>query len=103
MRAITRRVEKLVGMPRHGQRPGLRLAVADHAAGEQFRIVEYCAIGMRQGVTELAAFVDRSRCLGGDVAADAAGEGKLAEQAFHALGIECDTGIELAVAAFARR
>ncbi|HEX7974581.1 MAG TPA: hypothetical protein VF498_09250, partial [Anaerolineales bacterium] len=37
-RAIGARVEELVGMPGRGERPGFRLAVAHHAAGDQIRV-----------------------------------------------------------------
>ncbi len=41
--AVARRIQELVGVPRSGERPGLRLAVADHAGHHQFGIVEYRA------------------------------------------------------------
>jgi len=66
--------------PVHGLRPGLRLPVADHAGGDQPGVVEDGAVGVRQRVAELAALVDRTGCLRGDVAGDPAGERELAEQ-----------------------
>ena len=56
-------------MPAGGLRADLGFAVADDAGDQQVRIVE----GLRQRVAELAAFMDRSRRFGGDVARDAAG------------------------------
>ena len=78
--AVARRVEELVRVPARRQRTRLRLAVADHAAGQQVGIVEHGAVGVHERVAELAALVDRARRLGGDVAGDAAGERELPEQ-----------------------
>ena len=60
-RAVGDRVEELVGMPRGGQRAGLRLAVADDAGDDQIGVVERGAEGVAERVAELAAFVDRAR------------------------------------------
>lgn len=59
-------------MPRGRERPGLRLAVADHASHDQARIVEGGAESVHQRVTQLAALMDRARRLGRDMAGDAA-------------------------------
>ena len=61
-------------MPRGGERPGLRLAVADHAGDDEVGVVERRAVGMRQAVAELAALVDRARGLRRDMRADVAGK-----------------------------
>ena len=98
--AVVDGIEELVRVPTGGQRPGLRLAVADDAGDEQVGIVEGRAVGMGQGVAEFAAFVDRAGRFGRDVAGDAAGERELGEQAFHARFVLGDVGIELAVGAF---
>ncbi len=45
-------------MPAGGQRAGLRFAVADDAGDDQVWVVEGRAVGMREGVTKLAAFVN---------------------------------------------
>ena len=47
-------------MPARGQRPGLRLAVADDAEDDEIRVVEGRAEGVDEGVAELAALVDRA-------------------------------------------
>ena len=47
-------------MPARRQRPGFRLAVADDAGDDQIGIVERRAIGVRDGVAQFAAFVDRA-------------------------------------------
>ena len=63
-RAVARRIEELVRVPAVGERAGLGLAVADHAGDDQVGIVEGRAVGVRQRVAELAAFVDRAGRLG---------------------------------------
>ena len=98
--AIARRIEKLVGMPGGCQRPGFRFAVAHHAAGDQVRRVEHRAKSVQQRITQLAAFVDRTRRFRRNVAGNAAGKGKLPEQAAHAFGVLRDIAIDLAVTAF---
>ena len=56
--AIGRWVQELVGMPARGQRSGFRLTVTDDRGHDEIWIVERRSIGVRQGVAELAAFVD---------------------------------------------
>ena len=80
--AVADRVEELVAVPAGGQRPRLGLAVADDAGDDQIGIVKGCAVGVRQGVAQLTAFVDRAGCLRGDMAGDAAGERELHEEPF---------------------
>jgi hypothetical protein len=38
--AVADRIDELVGMPGGGERPGLRLAVADHARDDELGVVE---------------------------------------------------------------
>src|SRR5262249_15093340 len=78
--AVTCGIEKLSGMPTCGKRPSLALAVADHAAGQQAWIVEDRPAGMRQGIAQFSAFIDRSRSLRGGVAGDSPGKRELLEQ-----------------------
>ena len=47
-RAVARRVEKLYALPSAFERPGFRLAVADHARDDQVGIVERRAERMHQ-------------------------------------------------------
>src|SRR5690606_1501631 len=96
---VVHRVEELVGVPGRGQRPGLRLAVPDDAGDQQAGVVEGGPVGVREGVAEFAALVDRAGDLGGDMAGDAAGEGELPEEPLHALRVAADVGVRLAVAA----
>ena len=84
-RAVVHRVQELRGVPGRGERPGLRLAVADHTGDEQLRVVERRAVGMGQGVAQLAALMDRARGLRRDMAGHPAGERELPEQPGHAL------------------
>ena len=77
------RVDELVRVPARRQRPGLCLAVADHAGHDQIRVVEGRAEGVRERVAELAALVDRARGLRRDVARHPAGERELAHQRGH--------------------
>ena len=95
--AVAGRVEELVAVPAGGERPGLRLAVADDAGDDQVGVVEGGPVGVGQGVAELAALVDGARRLRGDVAGDAAGEAELLEQPLHPLRVLADVRVDLAV------
>ena len=72
--AIRRGIQELVGVPRCGKRPGLRLAVTDHARHHETRIVEYRAERVAQRVTEFAALVDGPGTFGRRMAGNPAGE-----------------------------
>jgi hypothetical protein len=72
-----------VRLPTRGQRAGLGLAVTDDAGHDEIGVVERGAMGVREGVAELAALVDRARGLGRDVAGHAVRERELAEQVLH--------------------
>ena len=56
--AIGDGIEKFVGVPCRGQRSCFRLAVADDAGDNKFRIVEYRPEGMAERISEFAAFVN---------------------------------------------
>ena len=45
-------------MPARCQRSSLRFAVADDAGNDQIGVVEGRSVGVREGVAELAAFVN---------------------------------------------
>ena len=64
-RAVAGRIEELVGVPAGGQRAGLGFPVADHAKHGQLGVVERGAVGVEEGVAELAALVERPGRLGG--------------------------------------
>ena len=95
--AVLSGVHELVGMPTRRQRTGLGFAVADHSDHQQIGIVERGAVGVRQGVAEFAALVDRAGCLRGDMRGNATGEGELSEQPPHAFGVLGDVGVGLGV------
>src|SRR5208283_722821 len=99
-RAVANRVEKFVRVPGSRQRPGLRLTVADYRDHEQVGIIERRTESMREAVTELAALMDRPRCLGRAVAADSAGEGEKLEEVPQTLKVLIAVGIDLRVGAF---
>ena len=77
---IGARVDELVGLPAGGQRAGLSFAVADDGRNEQARVVHHSTVGVRQGVTQLATFVDGARSLRSVVGRNAARVGELAEE-----------------------
>ena len=98
-RAVGLRVEQLVRVPARGERPRLRLAVADDARDEQVGVVERRAERVHEGVAELAALVDRAGHLGRDVARDPARERELAEEPPQPVEVPRHVRIELAVRA----
>ena len=93
------RVQELVGVPARCQRPGFRLAITDHAGDDQIGVVERGAVGVREGVAELAALVDRAGGLRRHVARNAAGERELGEEALHARFVLGDVRVDFAVGA----
>ncbi len=97
--SVAGRVEEPAGVPGSGQRPGLRLAVADHAGDDEAGVVEGGAMGMRERVAEFAALVDRSWSLRRYVARHPAGKRELAEQLPHAGRVPRHTRVNLAVTA----
>src|SRR5205085_4769900 len=72
-------------------------AVADDAGDDQLGVVERGPVGVRQGVAELASFVDGAGRLRGDVAGDAAGEAELREQPFQPGLVLPDRRVDLTV------
>ena len=98
-RPVGHRIEELVGVPGGGQRPGLRLAVADHAGHDQVRVVEGRAERVRQGVPEFTALVDGTRRLRCHVRRDAAREGELLEKPPHPGHVLGDRRVPLGVSA----
>ena len=98
-RAVGLRVEQLVRVPARGERPRLRLTVADDARDEQVGVVERRAERVHERVAELAALVDRAGHLGRDVARDPARERELAEEPPQPLEVPRHVRIELAVRA----
>ena len=97
--AVAGRVEVADRLPRPFERPGLGLAVADHARRDQVRVVEHRAEGVHERVAQLAALVDRAGCGHADVAGHATGGRELPEQVAHARGVEGRVGVDLGVGA----
>ena len=93
------RVHELVGLPAGGQRAGLGLTIADDAGNEQARVVHDRAIGVGQGVTQLATLVDGARGFRSEVGGDAARVGELAEELLQASLILGNVGVRLGVGA----
>ena len=80
--------------------PVLGLAVADDARDDQPRVVERGAEGVAEGITKLAAFMDRAGGRRRDVAGNAAGKGEHGEQLFQPGLVLGDVWIDLAPGAF---
>ncbi len=98
--SVGERVEELVRVPARRQRARLRLPIAHDAADHQVGVVEGGAIGVREGVSQLAPFVDGAGCLRGHVRGDTAWERELAEEAAHAGFVLGHLRIDLGVRAF---
>ena len=99
-RTIADGIEELVRMPRGRERPGLGLAVTHDAGDDQIGIVERHAVGMRETVAKLAAFVDRAWRFWRDVAADVAREGELLEELLHPFRVLALVRIDFGVRPF---
>ena len=89
------RVEEAVAVPGRGRRPGLGLAVADDARHEQVRVVHRRPERGRQRIAELAAFVDRARRTGRQVAREAARPRERADEPLDARRVARHVRIEL--------
>src|ERR1700733_10668672 len=82
-RAVADRIEKFVRVPARSQRPCLRFTIAHYHSHNQIGIIERRSKPMRQAVSQLASFVDRTRSLRCAMAPDPAGERKLFEELLH--------------------
>ena len=80
-------------MPARRQRAGFCFTIADDAGNDEVGVVERGTEGMRQGIPQFTAFMDRSGRFRRDVTGNAVGPGKLAEQFTHA----CDTAVDMRV------
>ena len=98
-RAVARGVDELVGVPARGERAGLGLAIAHHAARDQVGVVVDRAVGVHERVAQLTTLVDRAGSLRCYMAGDAARERELAEQPPQALLVVADVGVDLGVGA----
>jgi len=87
-------------MPAGGERTGLGLAIAHDARDQQVGIVKRRAEGVRQRITQLAAFVNGTRRFRSDVAWNAAWEGELFEQLLHSVGVLRHVRINFTIGSF---
>src|ERR1700685_871830 len=78
--SIANRIQKFIRMPRGSQRTALGLTVTHGHSNNEIRIIERGTVGMRDGITQLAAFVNRSGSCRSAVRTDSAGERKLLEE-----------------------
>ena len=99
-RAIASSVEKLDSFPRAFERCGFRFTVADHRDRDELGVIEYCAERMGQHVTELATFVNRTRCRRTDMTGRTAGRRELAEQPCHTSDVQAHRRIHLGIRSF---
>ena len=75
----------------------LRFAIADHAGNQQAGIVECGTVRMRQGISQLSAFMNGSGSLRSDMTRNTTGKRELAKETPHSLTITADIRIYLAV------
>ena len=99
-RSVGDGVEKLIRLPRGGQRSGLRLAVADDAGDDQAGIVEGRPKGVAERVSQFPTLVNRTGRRRRDMAGDTPGERELLEQQLEAGFILAYVGIDFAPGAF---
>ena len=93
-------IEELVGLPRGRQRACFRFAVAHNAGDDHTGIVERRPESMADRVTQFAAFVNRPRRGGRNMAGNPAGERELREQLLEPGFVLGDVRIDLAPGAF---
>src|SRR5579859_3652722 len=94
------RIEELVGMPRRSQGARFRFTIADNAGNHKMGVVEHSPKSVAEGITQLAAFMDRSGALRRCVAGNSPGKGKLEEELPQSGLILTDIWIYLAICAF---
>ena len=76
------------------------LSIADDTGDDQIGVVKDSTIGMAERIPQLSTLVDATRCLGGNVGRNAAGETELLEEPLDARFVPRDVRIDLAVGAF---
>src|SRR5262249_6957732 len=95
--AVGDRVEKLVAVPASGEGTSLGLPVTHHNYGNKIRMIIDGAIGVRDAIAQFAALVDAAGRFGSAMAAYAARERKLFEEALHPRYVFAHVGINLGV------
>jgi hypothetical protein len=93
-------LRKLFGVPARGQRSGFSFTISDDARYQEVWIVKCGPIGVRQRISELAAFIDGPWGFRRDMAGEATRERKLLEESFQALFILRDVRVDFAAGAF---
>src|SRR5580704_8746653 len=86
-------------MPGGGKRTGFSLAVSYSDGNDYVRIVESGSVPMREGIAQLAAFVNRTGCFRRAVRANPAGKRKLLEELEQASFVTTLVGIDLGIVA----
>src|ERR1700740_683533 len=97
--AVSRLIQKLVGVPTGGERSGFGLAIAYHATYEQVRVVERGAKRVRDAVSEFTTFMNRAGRFRRDVAGNPSGERELLEEPSQAIDRLRDVRVDFAVGA----
>ena len=97
---IANGIQELIRMPGGGKRTGFGLAVSHRDGNDEVRIVESGSVRMRDGIAQLAAFVNRTGCFRRAVRADPAGKRKLLEELEQASFVTTLVGIDLGIVAF---
>ena len=99
-RAVGGGVEELVRVPACGEGAGFGFAIANDTSDEQVGVVERRAVGMDEGVAELAALMDGAGGFGRDVAGNAKRPTELAEETLDAVGVLLYRRVKLSVGTF---
>jgi hypothetical protein len=97
-RVIVPRIKKLVGMPGCGLRTVFHFTVAHHTTHNEVEDIKNRTVSMQQRVTQFATLVNGT----GYIRAGDSARKKLPEPALHALLVQGDIGIHLAVGSFER-
>src|SRR5262249_1765906 len=96
-RSVAGRIEEFVRMPTRGEWASLGFTVAHDTGDYQVRIVECRAIGVSERITQLPAFMDRTRSFRGDMNWNAIGPRELPEKTSQSLSAALDIRIRLRV------
>ena len=98
--SVADRVQKFVGMPGRGQRPGFRFSVTNHDVDNQVGIVEGRTKSMRNAVSQFPALVNGARHFWRAMAAQLTGKRERLKQAKHAGFVLTLGGVDLRVSSF---
>lgn len=87
-------------MPACGKRPGLGFPITDNRGDDQVRIVKRGTEGMRERISQFAAFMDTAWRFWRHVAGNTARKAELLEQFLHPAFVLRDFRVRLCVCAF---